>query len=116
VPDTDERGREPGEDEIDRALGEGSELPLNRPAGLLGEHGIDWRKADGSGPSIFGGVTQEMDVRTVWLGMIVAYLVFFPLAYVILWREPRFSRRTKVVYSIAFAAGVALVAYLATVR
>jgi hypothetical protein len=106
-----------GPDELDRALSRGAgELPLNRPAGLLGETPPDWRKIDSPGPSIFGGVTQDVDVRIEWLGMLVAYFVFFPVAYVILWRSTSFSKRVKIGYTIAFTVGLAVVGAGAMIR
>lgn len=111
---TDPRARER---ELEEALDRGSgELPPNQPRGFLGERGLDMRKTDGSGVSIFGGVTQEIDPGVVWLAMLAAYLVFFPLAYVILWRSRHFSLRAKIGYTIVFTTGIILAAYALTTR
>jgi hypothetical protein len=45
-------------------------------------------------------------VPVVWLAIIVAYLIFFPLAYWILWRSPLFSRAVKVRTSLVGAMGL----------
>jgi hypothetical protein len=104
-------------DEFERALGRGAgELPENRPAGLLGETPPDWRKVDSPGTSLFGGITQDVDTGVEWLGMLVAYFVFFPVAYVILWRSRRFSRRAKFAYTIAFTLGLVVFASAVLVR
>lgn len=101
------------EEALDRGPGE---LPANRPRGILGERGLDMRKTDSPGGSIFGGVTQEMDAGVVWLAMLAAYLLFFPAAYVILWRSRHFSLRMKVGYTIGFTIGVIIAAYALSAR
>ena len=52
-----------------------------------------------------------MDLPVVWMGIVLAYLVFFPLAYVILWRTKLITRRNKIIVSAVGAAGVAYVVF-----
>jgi hypothetical protein len=116
-PDGAQRGRSVRELGLEEALDRGrGELPANRPRGILGEFGLDMRKTDPSGGSIFGGVTQEVDAGVVWLAMLAAYLLLFPLAYVILWRSRHFSPRIRVGYTIAFTIGVIFTAYALLAR
>lgn len=90
-------------EELERELDRGEHpLPDNRPRGILGGIGLDLRQRDPERPSLFGGVTQEIDANVVWILMLLAFLVFFPAAYAILWWYPRFSTRMKVGYTIGF--------------
>ncbi|HEX9092511.1 MAG TPA: hypothetical protein VF902_00880 [Coriobacteriia bacterium] len=104
------------EEELERELAKGAgELPLNRPLGILGGRGLDLTKPDQTAPSLFGGITQEPDANVAWLAMLLAFLVFFPAAYVILWRSKHFSRRMRIGYTIGFTvvlAAIALAVYL----
>lgn len=100
---TDARGQQ---DELEKALGGGGELPPNRVRGILGETAADVRRAEDFTPDLNAGISQENDWPVVWLAIILAYLVFFPAAYVILWRTRHVSRRTKIVVSVVGALGV----------
>lgn len=103
--------------ELDRALDGGmAELPPNQVKGLLGEKGVDLRKADDFAPDLNSGISQEMDLPVVWVGIVLAYLLFFPVAYVLLWRSQYISRRGKIISSIVGAIGIVafLVWYLTT--
>jgi len=97
---------------LDEALSKGEldELPQNQPKGILGEKGFDLYKVDEFEPDLNAGISQENDLPVVWLAIIVAYLLFFPLAYWLLWRTPLISHRYKVVASIVGAVGVVFVA------
>jgi len=99
------------EEEIERALAKGAleELPPNQPRGLLGEKNPKLKVVDEWRPDLNAGVSQEMDLPVVWMAIVLAYLLFFPIAYVILWRTRLISQRAKVVVSVVGAVGVALV-------
>jgi hypothetical protein len=97
--------------ELEEALDNGGleELPPNVPPGFLGETPPDFRKADGDGPhGLNAGITDEWTWETTMLLVALAYIVFFPAAFVILWRSRRVPRAQKVGVSIAMAIGVAL--------
>jgi len=96
---------------LDAALTKGrlEELPPNQVRGLLGERNPKLRATDTFEPDLNAGVSQEMDLPVVWMGIILAYLLFFPLAYVILWRTTLISHRAKVVVSVIGGVGIALV-------
>lgn len=102
----DERQRE-----IDRILDEGErELPENRPRGILGEPGFNLSKVDDlDTPDLNAGISQELDTPVIWLAVVFTYVVFVPLAYVILWRTKRFTLRAKVIASVVGAVGIAYV-------
>lgn len=106
------------EEELERALDSGgATLPPNKVRGILGETAADLRKAEDFAPDLNSGISQENDWPVVWLLIILAYLVFFPVAYVILWRTRYVSRRTKIAVSIVGAVGVVAVAvYIASGR
>ncbi len=97
--------------ELDAALDEGelAQLPPNQPKGLLGEKGLNLYKVDDFEPDLNAGVSQDNDAPVVWLAVIVAYLLFFPLAFWILWRTPLFSRRAKVLTTVAGCLGLVAV-------
>lgn len=99
--------------ELDRALDQGAldELPPNHVKGWLGEVSPDLRKPDDWSPDLNAGLSQEDDLPVMWLAVLVAYLLFFPLAYLILWRSRVFSARTKIVASCVGAAGIVAVAW-----
>lgn len=96
------------EELLDEALskGSGGELPPNHPQGLLGDRAPDLRQPDDWTPDGSSGLSQETDYPVVLMGIVLAYLVFFPLAFVLLWRSDAFDRRRKVVLSCIMAAGV----------
>ncbi len=96
---------------LDEALsrGELQSLPPNQPKGFLGEMGFDLRKTDSFEPDLNAGVSQEVDLPVVWLGILLSYVLFFPLAYWLLWRSPLFSRRAKIIVSAVGAAGTVAV-------
>ena len=104
--------------DLDAALekGELAELPPNQPKGILGEKGFDLYKVDEFEPDLNSGISQENDLPVVWLGVILAYLLFFPLAYWLLWRSPLFTRRAKTIASIVGAVGVLVAAVLIVTR
>ena len=84
------------------------ELPPNIPPGFLGETGVDLRKVDGDGShGLNAGVIQEWTAETTLIVVMLAYILFFPLAFVILWRSRKFSRRQKTVSSVLMAVGIA---------
>jgi hypothetical protein len=87
------------------------ELPPNIPPGFLGEHGPDFRKVDGDGShGLNAGVIQEWTWETTMIAVAIAYLLFFPAAYVILWRARKVPRRQQVVLTVAMTIGLGLVA------
>jgi hypothetical protein len=100
--------------ELERALDSGiTELPENQPKGILGEKGADLRKVEDFTPDLNAGLSQENDMPVLWMGIMLAYLVFFPAAYVIMWMSERIPFRTKVIASVVGALGiVVLVAWL----
>ncbi len=112
-----ERNRAVNE-ELDEALSRGElpTLPPNQPKGILGEKGLDIYKVDTFEPDLNAGVSQENDVPVVQLAIVLAYLLFFPLAFWMLWRSPLYTVRSKVVLSIAGAIGIVAVAWLLVVR
>jgi len=87
------------------------ELPPNIPPGFLGETGVDLRKVDGDGShGLNAGVIQEWTAETTLLVVMLAYFIFFPLAFVILWRSRKFTKRQKTVSSVLMAVGIAYLA------
>ena len=101
------------EEELDRALSKGEldELPPNQVKGLLGEKNPKLKVIDSFEPDLNAGVSQEMDLPVVWMGIVLAYLIFFPLAYVLLWRTKYITRRNKIIWSVVGAIGVAYVLF-----
>ncbi len=94
--------------ELDRQLDSGvTELPPNQPKGILGERGIDVRRVDTFEPDLNAGILQENDPGVMWLWIVLAYLLFFPVAYVLLWRSTYIPRRTKLLVSVVGAVGIA---------
>jgi hypothetical protein len=84
------------------------ELPPNVPPGFLGERGPDLRKADSDGShGTNAGIIQEWTLETTMMAVILSYILFFPLAFVILWRSRKVSRSQKIVSTIAMTAGLA---------
>jgi hypothetical protein len=96
--------------QFERALDSGiTELPPNQPKGLLGEKGIDVRKVEDFTPDLNAGILQENDPGVMWLVIVLCYLLFFPLAYVLLWRSKHISARAKWIASGVGAVGIAFV-------
>lgn len=84
-----------------------AELPPNVPPGLLGEVAPDIRKVDGDGPhGLNAGVIQEWTWETTMLSVLLAYVLFFPLAFVILWRSRRVPRNHKIALTCLMIAGI----------
>lgn len=103
-------------EKLRRALDAGAmrELPPNHVPGWIGERGPDMRKSDDfDKPSLNSGISQELDGPVLFLGMVIALVVFFPAAYVILWRSRAFSLRYKIiataVMSVLVVAGGVLI-------
>lgn len=101
--------------ELDAALDSGiDELPPNVPPGILGEAGFDLRKVDDDGPhGLNAGLIQESTWETTVLWVALAYLIFFPAAFFILWRSDKIPMRGKVIYSVLMVAGIVAFAWWA---
>ena len=108
------------EEELERELDKGGrELPPNEPRGLLGETNPSLYKVDDfadAPPDLNAGISQEVDMPVIWMGIVLAYLVFFPLAYVILWRTKAIPIRTKVISSVVGGVGIAALAFVLVTR
>lgn len=102
-----DRPRDPGyEDGLD-------ELPPNVPPGLLGERGLNLYKEETGEPrGLNAGLLQESSAEVVWLAIFLAYVLFFPLAYVIVWRTKSIPRTRKWVVTGVLTVGVVTVAVL----
>lgn len=100
--------------ELDRALDKGgsSNLPPNRPKGILGEVAPDLYGSEKFEADLNAGISQENDGPVLFLAIILAYLLFFPLAFVLLWRAKGTALSTKVAMSIVMTIGVVVVAVL----
>jgi hypothetical protein len=91
--------------EFDRALDSGvTELPPNEVKGILGEYGMDVRKVEDFSPDLNAGLSQEYDPGLQSLVIVLAFLIFFPVGYVLLWRDKHLTRRTKWITSVVVAA------------
>jgi len=88
-----------------------TELPQNQVRGLLGEKAPSLYKIDEIEPDLNAGLSQEGDAPIKALLFLLAYVLFFPLAYVLLWRSRAYTRRSKIVVSVVMAIGVVVVAY-----
>jgi len=67
---------------LDRALDGGlDELPPNQVKGLLGERMPDLRKEEDFTPDLNAGISQEMDFPVMWMGIVPALILFFPLGH-----------------------------------
>ncbi len=90
---------------VRRALdaGELNELPPNRVPGWIGEKGPDLRKTESYEHGLNAGVSQELDTPVMFLLLVVAFVVFFPAAYVLLWRSRAFSRRYRIVATVVMS-------------
>jgi len=103
--------------QYERELDSGvTELPPNQVRGLLGEKAPSLYKVDEIGPDLNSGLSQEDDAPVKALLFLLAYVLFFPLAYVLLWRAKAYSRRSKIIVSIVMAVGVIIVAVALTRR
>jgi len=102
-------------DELDRELdrGEIPELPPNHPPGVLGEVMPDFRKVDTFEPSPNAGVIQESTWETRWMTLVILYLLVItsPVAFYLLWRDPKRSRTAKAFLTALMLAGY-VVAFL----
>ena len=99
-------------EELSRALDGGiGELPPNQVKGFLGEKGPDMRRPEDFTPDLNAGISQEVDFPVMWLGILLGYVVFFPVGFWLLWRSPHVSRRAKVALTAVGAAGVLYVAF-----
>lgn len=98
---------------LDAALDKGSlpELPPNRPHGVLGHISPDMRKIEDFDMGSDTGVSQEIDMPVVILAIILSYVLFFPIAFVIVWRTRRLNQRVRVILSAAMTAGIIVVGY-----
>lgn len=96
---------------LDRALDGGlEELPPNQVKGLLGETMPDLRKEEDFSPDLNSGISQEMDLPVLWMGIVLALILFFPLGFYLLWRANYFSFRAKVITSVV--ATIAIFAFI----
>lgn len=96
---------------LDRALDGGLEkLPPNQVKGILGETMPDLRKEEDFTPDLNAGISQEMDLPVMWMGIVLALILFFPLGYYLLWRAENISHRAKVITSVV--AAVCIVAFV----
>ena len=99
--------------EYDSQLDSGvTEMPPNQIKGLLSEKGPDLRKPDDFAPDLNAGLSQEDDAPVQSLLLLLAYLLFFPLAFLLLWRARQYSTRYKIIVSTVMAVGVIVVAIL----
>jgi hypothetical protein len=114
--DSDTRPADTQRLEAELTRGELPSLPPNQPKGMLGEKGLNLYKEESFTPDLNSGISQENDLPVVWLGILLAYIVFFPLAYWLLWRSRLFSRRSKIITSVIGAIGVVAVAVAAYSR
>lgn len=76
------------------------------PPGWLGEGNPDLRKVDADSHGLNAGLSQDMDGPVVLMGIIIAYVVFFPLAFWLLWRTDKLSRLIKISLSSVMAVGI----------
>ena len=99
-------------EELDRALDSGvTELPPNEPKGILGERGMDFRKVEDYTPDLNAGLSQENDSGVHSLIILLAFLIFFPVGYVLLWRDKYLSRTQKVAASIVATVALGLIVF-----
>ena len=101
--------RERYERELDSGV---TELPPNQIRGILGEKGPDIRKVESFEPNLNAGLSQEGDGPVQALVFLLAYVLFFPLAFFWLWRSRSYSRGFKTVASVVMAIGIAAVVAL----
>lgn len=100
------------EAELEKALsqGEGSDLPPNSPKGLLGQVQPDLRQSERFEPDLNAGLSQENDGPVLFLAVLIAYFIFFPLAFFLLWRSKAFTMRFKYALSGVMVVGLIIVA------
>jgi hypothetical protein len=99
--------------ELKKALddGSGGELPPNAPRGILGDRGLNLGKTDDlDAHGLSAGLSDEWDGPVAWLFVILLYVLFFPLAFVVLWRSKVLPRRTKVGMTVLMSVGVVVAA------
>lgn len=100
-------------DELDRELdrGEVTELPPNVPPGFLGEVMPDFRKVETFEPSLNAGVIQEStwETRSLTIAILYLLLITSPVAFYLLWRDPKRSRAAKAVLTALMLLGYAAV-------
>ena len=101
--------REQYERELDSGV---TELPQNQIQGMLGEKNPSLYKVDEPQPGLNSGLSQEDDALVRSLVFFLVYLLFFPAAYVLLWRSKAYSRRSKIIVSAVMTVGVIAVAIL----
>lgn len=98
-----------GQDELNRELDRGglTELPPSVPPGFLGEVMPDFRKVETFEPSLNAGVIQESTWETRWLTLVILYLLVItsPVAFYVLWRDPKRSRGAKIVLTALMLLG-----------
>ncbi len=106
------------EAELERALSEGrlDHLPPNQPRGILGERNPELRVEEDFTPDLNEGVSREMSWPVERLLIFLAFVFFFPLAYVLVWRSKNATFEWKVTVTIATAVFIAYVAYRMLVR
>lgn len=98
-------------EELERALDSGiTELPQNQPKGFLGQKAPDMRKPEDFSPDMNAGLLQENDPGVMGLVIVLAFLLFFPVGYVLLWRDKHLNRRTKWIASVVVAVIVGAIA------
>lgn len=96
--------------------GELPDLPPNAPKGILGERGFDIYKVDDFEPDLNAGISQENDLPVIWLAIVLAFLLFFPVGFWLLWRTPLIGTRSKIIVSAVGALGVFAVGIVLLVR
>lgn len=86
------------------------ELPPNVPPGMLGEPMPNLRAVDGDGShGLNAGIIDEWTWETTFLFIVGAYVLFFPLAFYVLWRTKKIPRFQKLVFSALMLAGIVAV-------
>ena len=98
---------------LDRELsrGEMPVLPPNIPPGFMGEVSPNMARADEFKPTLSAGLIQESTWETRWLTIGVLWGLVFtsPIAFWLLWRDPKISRRAKIIGSVIMVAGLVAV-------
>ena len=77
----------------------------------MGGRGLDFYATDTFEPDLNAGVSQEYDKPVARLAIALAYLLCFPLAFWLVWKDREFSSTEKVVLTVAMVVGIALVAW-----
>lgn len=105
-------------DRLEEALSRGAagRLPPNQPKGLLGERGVDLYKVDSFEPDLNAGVSQENDGPVVRIAVVLAFLLFPPVGYWLLWKTDVFTRTQTYLVGILGTAWLFLVAWLVLIR